>query len=68
MAILNLAVGRPDQVNRWVGKAIDEHDPNILALATDPLWMSMKDLPEYRAALSRIALGMRGSGVLESGW
>ncbi len=56
MAVVNLAVGRRDQVTRWVGKAIDEHDPNVLGLATDPLWMAMKGSPEYRAAFSRIGL------------
>ncbi len=68
MAVLNLAVGRPDQVNRWVGKAIDEHDPNIFGLATDPVWMNMKDSPEYSDALSRIALDIKASRVSASGW
>jgi len=68
MAVLNLGAGRLGQVNRWVGKAIDEHDPNIFGLATDPLWMAMKGSPEYRAALARIGLGMKGSRVSGSGW
>jgi TolB-like protein/tetratricopeptide (TPR) repeat protein len=67
MAIIDLCSGRSGRANTWVEKAIEEHDPNIFGLATDPVWTAMRGSPEYRTALSRIGLSTKKSSVSPAG-
>lgn len=59
MAVIQMALGRLDQAIHWIHEAINEHDPNIFGLAVDPMWVTMKDLPDYSSALSKLGLDVK---------
>jgi Flp pilus assembly protein TadD len=56
MALIDLSSGRPAEAQRWIEKAIKEHDPNLFTIATDPVWNAMKSLRECQSALREIGL------------
>jgi TolB-like protein len=59
MAMLDLSLGECDQAYGWLRRSIVEHDPNIIALSTDPLWAAARESQEYDAVLREIGLSPR---------
>lgn len=65
MALIDLTSGRASEVSKWMRQAIEEHDPNLFTMATDPVWSAMKGLPECHSALREIGLVFSGSPDFE---
>jgi hypothetical protein len=67
MALIALHSGRPEESRNWIEKAVQEHDPNLFTIATDPLWRALKGLRECQSALREIGLVTAGRAGFEPG-
>jgi adenylate cyclase len=56
VALLEASLGRTEEACRWLQIALEEHDPNVLTIGTDPIWNSLKHSNEYRYLIERIGL------------
>jgi Flp pilus assembly protein TadD len=56
MALIDFNSGRLGETHGWIEKAVQEHDPNLFTMATDPIWKALKGLRECEFALRGIGL------------
>lgn len=50
------AMGEKDEAFRWLTRAFDERNPNVITLRTDPLFDDLRSDPRYLALLARLKL------------
>lgn len=53
------ALGRTDDAFRWLERAADEHEPRVIYIGVDPLYVPMRADPRFVALLRRLGLKTR---------
>jgi tetratricopeptide (TPR) repeat protein len=60
LATTYAALGESELALEWLRRAVDQGDPGLLAIRTDPVWDTFRDDPEFRA-IAREIRGRPGS-------
>jgi len=58
VAMIRNGLGRTGEALTWLEQAMEQHDPWLVFLASDPKWRNLHDEPRYRALLQRLDFTM----------
>ncbi len=54
IAALHVLLGEKDEALRWLGKAVEDRSPFLIALTADPQWDSIRSDPRFAEVVNRV--------------
>ncbi|PYT32722.1 MAG: hypothetical protein DMG57_00850 [Acidobacteria bacterium] len=67
-ATVYTALGENDRAFEWLARAVEEHDPLLLSLTTEPCFDSLRPDPRYAALLRKIHLERQADRASTIAW